>query len=334
MKHGAIDVHKQSSQVALEREDGIEEFDLPTDCAGFVEAFGRRRPMQILIESSTESEWVATLLESLGHRVIVADPNFSAMYATRSKGIKTNRRDARALLDACRSGVYRAVHRRRRSQRFLRQQILLRQALVRSRSRLVGGVRSLLRQEGLRIASGSVQSFVRRVRDRELPRRLRLLLTPVLMELESLNERIEQMEEHLFRRADRQRRIRRLCSVPGVGPISALAYAALIDDPQRFTSAESVRCYLGLVPREDSSADYQHRGSITKAGNSQMRWLLVQDAWGILRSRSSQAQPLQQWARAIAARRGSGKAVVALARKLAGVLWAMDLKQEDFHVIR
>jgi transposase len=142
------------------------------------------------------------------------------------------------------------------------------------------------------------------------------------------------MEKHLCRRANRSVRIRRLMSVPGVGPISALAYTALSDDPLRFGCAESVRCYLGLVPSEDSSADYQHRGRITRAGNSQVRWLLVQDGWSVLRGKTPAGRRLREWGRKIAARRGKGKAVVALARKLAGVLWSMDCHQKEFDMMR
>jgi len=335
MIYGAIDLHKQSSQFAICDENGsIEEFELPTERRALIDAFKRRKPTRLLLESSTESEWVALLLEDLGHEPIVADPNFSAMYATRGKGIKTNRRDARALLDACRSNMYRPAYRRRRGQRYLRQQILLRQSLVRSRTRLICGIRSILRQEGLRVDGRHAETFVSRVRERKLPRRMTLLLEPLLLHLDSLNQTVVQMEKHLCRRAKRSARIQRLMSTPGVGPISALAYTALIDDPQRFACAESVRCYLGLVPSEDSSSDYQHRGPITKAGNSQVRGLLVQDGWCLLRGKTPAGRRLREWGQKIAARRGKGKAVVAMARKLAGVLWAMDLNQKEFDMMR
>ena len=73
--------------------------------------FGTRAPMRILIESGPESEWVAQALEALGHEAVVADPNYAAMYGTRSRKIKTDRRDVAALAEACRTGVYRPAHR-------------------------------------------------------------------------------------------------------------------------------------------------------------------------------------------------------------------------------
>ena len=112
MDHIGIDVHKRESQICIETAEGeVVEKRIRTERERFVEVFGRRRPAKILIEAMTESEWVARCLEELGHEVIVADPNFAAMYATRSKRVKTDRRDARTLAEACRLGAYRRAHR-------------------------------------------------------------------------------------------------------------------------------------------------------------------------------------------------------------------------------
>ena len=107
MEHIGIDVHKNSCQVCILSEDGeLVERRIKTDRASFHALFEDRRPARILIESSTESEWVARCLEELGHEVIVADPNFAPMYATRSKKVKTDKRDARTLCEACRLGAF------------------------------------------------------------------------------------------------------------------------------------------------------------------------------------------------------------------------------------
>jgi transposase len=91
----------------------------------------------------------------------------------------------------------------------------------------------------------------------------------------------------------------------------------------RFASAHQVEAYLGLAPRERSSGEQQHRGAITKQGNPRVRWLLVEAAWRIRRSRHPAHAPLQAWAARIEARRGKRVAVVALARRLAGILFAL-----------
>jgi transposase len=112
MDHIGIDVHKKESQICILGEGGeLIEQRVRTTPGWFADVLGDRPRARILLEASTESEWVACCLERLGHEVIVADPNFAPMYATRSRKIKTDRRDARALAEACRLGAYRPAHR-------------------------------------------------------------------------------------------------------------------------------------------------------------------------------------------------------------------------------
>lgn len=105
--------------------------------------------------------------------------------------------------------------------------------------------------------------------------------------------------------------------------MTAVAFRAVLDDAGRFRGAHQVECYLGLVPRETSSGEKQHRGRITKSGNGRVRWLLVEAAWAIWRSRTAESAALRMWAQRIAVRRGKRVATVALARRLAGILFAM-----------
>jgi transposase len=105
--------------------------------------------------------------------------------------------------------------------------------------------------------------------------------------------------------------------------VTATAFVATIDDVQRFSHAHQLEADLGLVPRENSSGDTQRRGPITKAGSRRMRWLLIQAAVSILRRRPPEAEAFRIWALRIAARRGKPIAVVALARRLAGILYAL-----------
>lgn len=119
-------------------------------------------------------------------------------------------------------------------------------------------------------------------------------------------------------------------TVPGIGPVTATTFIAITDRVDRFGSARQLRAYMGLVPRETSSGERQQRGHITKAGNSRTRSLLVEAAWCCLRSKQANVVPLNQWAQVIANRRGKRIAAVALARKLAGILFAMWGDEKDF----
>jgi transposase len=105
--------------------------------------------------------------------------------------------------------------------------------------------------------------------------------------------------------------------------VTAAAFVAALDDVTRFRSAHHVAAYLGLVPRERSSGERQQRGAITKHGSSRVRWLPVEAAWRLRRSRHPAHAPLQAWAARIEARRGKRVAVVALARRLTGILYAL-----------
>ena len=108
--------------------------------------------MRILLETGTESEWVAQTLEAAGHEVIVADPNYAPMYGEMTRRVKTDRRDVAALAEANRRGWYRRTHRVSAAQRDTRQLLRSRRFLVQSRSGTVSLVRSLLRQSGYRLA--------------------------------------------------------------------------------------------------------------------------------------------------------------------------------------
>jgi transposase len=155
MDHIGIDVHKRESQICILAEGGeLIECRIRTEPERFAAVLGGRPRARIAIEASTDSEWVARCLETLGHEVIVADPNFAPMYATRTRKVKTDRRDARALADACMLGAYRRAHRLSDVQRHVRGRLLVRDALVRARTRYISVIRALLRQQGYRVPSG------------------------------------------------------------------------------------------------------------------------------------------------------------------------------------
>lgn len=331
MDHIGIDVHKTSSQVCILTGDGeLIERRIKTTRESFGQLLGARLPARILIEASTESEWVAQCLEGLGHEVVVADPNFAPMYATRDKKIKTDKRDARTLCEACRLGAYRPAHRTSERQRRVRAQISVREALVRTRSRYISLIGALCRREGLRLLTGSPEAFITRVEQAELPECLRAEIEPLLQVMRAVDEQIKQADRRLAEIVKEDQDVRRLCTAPGVGPVTAVTLAATLDSARRFSGAKQVRCYLGLVPREQSSGERQRRGKISKAGNKRARSLLVEAAWTIMRSQRTETEVLRAWAAKVASRRGKRIAAVALARRLAGILYAMWRDETEF----
>ncbi|MCA1628441.1 MAG: IS110 family transposase [Acidobacteria bacterium] len=328
-----FDLGKVASQICIITADGeLLEHRIKTEREQLTKLLGKRPQARILIEAGTESEWVARYLEELGHEVVVADPNFAPMYATRSRRVKTDKRDARTLAEACRLGAYRAAHRTSDKQRHIRAKLAVREALVRTRSRYISLIRALLRRDGLRVPSGDVTSFARRLQCLRLSAELREEVAPLLLLLESLNEQIKQADDQLAQLVKTDPVVKRLTSVPGVGAVTATCFVATLDDVSRFPDAKQARAYLGLVPAEYSSGERQLRGRINKSGPNRARYLLVEAALAILRRRSPQTASLHDWATRIKERRGMKIAVVALARKLAGILYAMWRDGTDFIV--
>jgi transposase len=245
------------------------------------------------------------------------------MYATRSRKVKTDRRDARALAEACLLGAYRPAHRLSDPQRHVRGRLGVRDALVQTRTRYISLIRALLRQQGYRVPSGSAEGFLQRVRALPLPGRLRSVVAPLLAVLCHLNRQLAYSDATIEHLAVQDPRVPRVRSVPNIGPVTAAAFIATVDDAHRFHHAHQLDAYLGLVPREYSSGETQRRGPITKAGHSHTRWLLVQAALSMLRRRPPAAAALWTWALRIAARGGTHVAIVALARRLTGILYAL-----------
>jgi transposase len=258
----------------------------------------------------------------------VADPNYAPMYGERRRTVKTDRRDVAALAEANRRGWYRPVHRVSAAQRACRQVLRSRRLLVEVRTAAISLVRSLLRQSGYRLASGAAEGVPERVRALAVPEALAATLAPLCRTLEALTTEIAGIEARLRRQAAADAVVQHLQTVPGVGPVVALTFRAFIDDIERFRGAAQVSAAVGLVPREHSSAERQHRGPITKAGPRELRSLLVQAAWACWRSRHSAT--LRAWVDRVAARRGKRVAVVALARRLSRILYAVWRDGVDF----
>ena len=277
MEYGAIDLHTRRSQIRIldEQEAVILDRRIDTTRAEFDRVFGGRPRMRILLESSTESEWVAQHLEALGHEVIVADPNFTAMYGHRSRRIKTDRRDVAALAEACQRGCYRVAHRRSALRRTVQAQLNIRRELTEARTRAISLTRALVRGGGFRIRSGSTDSFLTRVAALDLPLGMTDTLAPMRRVIELLNTELTKADETFATHVAEDGVVRRLTTLPGIGPITASAYVAALDDAGRFGGAGQVASYLGLVPREYSSGEQQRRGHVLRSAHPYVQALLV-----------------------------------------------------------
>src|SRR5262245_19675782 len=235
MEYGAIDLHKNESQIRIVTESA-EMIDrrVATTRDRFARMFWGRPRMRILIEASTESEWVAQHLEQLGHEVVVADPNYAPMYGHASRRIKTDRRDVAALAEACRQGTYHVAHRRSAQQHLVQCQLNVRQELTQARTRAISLARAMTRAPGLRIRRGSTETFLTRLTGLDLSPSLQDTLCPLRRLIEILDDELANADTRFQALVATDATVRRLTTLPGIGPITASAFVAALDTESRF----------------------------------------------------------------------------------------------------
>lgn len=301
----------------------IERSKIRTRRVTLEKALSRYPGSEVAIESCRDSGWVHEHLTSLGYKVIVVDTTRARALGIGRGRRKTDQRDAEVLARALVAKVAPPAHILSREARQLRDSLSARDQLVRTRSRLVTTLRGQFQSRGWETPSCRTEVFADRLRASSIPGVKDAGVQCLLRVLDQINEEIKVMDQQLQHLSDKHEAFDRLCSVPGVKLIAGLAFIAAVDEAQRFDNARQVEAYLGLVPSENTTGGKQRLGRITRCGNSMARRMLVQAAQALLLARSARTDPLVVWALQVAERRGKSKAVIALARRLVGVLWAI-----------
>jgi transposase len=323
MQHVAIDLGGKESQICVRdaNEKILEERKYATKKLG---AFLAKQPKsRVILETSSEAFAVADLARNAGHDVRVVPATLAPSLGVGARGIKTDRRDARVLREVSCRVELRSVHIPSEQARAWRTLCNSRDALVTSRTKLTNTVKSQLRCR-------LVLTYKRR--SAATPAQIRALWTELagsvpphvermLEVIEALDKQIHAADKEIRQLVKTSEVCLRLMTAPGVGPLTAMRFVATLDEVKRFATAHDVQAYLGLTPGENSSSTRTRRTHLTKAGSPQMRWLLVQAAWTA--QRCAPKDPMVCWTTQVAERRGKRIAAVALARKLAGILFAM-----------
>jgi transposase len=327
-----MDLGKKRSDVCVmaAADQVSERFKVTTTRESLSKMFARRPAAQIAVESCRSSSWVKEQLEQLGHTVVVIDTTRVRALGVGQGRRKNDQRDAEMLARALCSGVVPRAHVLSHEARRVRDVLHTRAQLVAQRTALVTMIRGQFEAQGIVVPTCDAAKFAATLgrTDAELVEGVHI--QAVLRVLASVNQELEVLTAELEALAARQEAYPRLCTVPGVKLIVALSFIAALDRADRFRDAHQVEAYLGLVPSEMSTGGRQRLGHITKAGNPRARVMLVQAAHVLLRARRHQDDPLVVWAHQLAARRGKRIAVVALARRLTGVLWAMWQDGTDY----
>lgn len=321
MQHVAIDLGSKESQVCVRSADGTILVEKKHPTRKLEELMQTWGPSRVVLETSSESFRIADAAKKAGHEVRVVQATLAKQLGIGERGIKTDLRDARKLSEvSCRIDLP-SVHIPSENARMLRSLMRSRELLITMRTRSINHVRGWLRTQLWTLRKGSTNTFPQRVRERAGQDGLPPHIEQMLAVLDTLNAQVLASDRQLRALVQSNELCRRLMTIPGVGPVTAVSFIAAIDDVKRFEHAYRLQSYLGLTPGEDSSSERERRTSITKAGSASVRRTLVQAAWVALR-RFPQ-HPMVRWATQIAERRGKFIAVVALARKLAGVMYAI-----------
>jgi transposase len=315
----------------------VAEESLATTVTEFEQYFKAIPRSRIALEVGTHSPWASSLLEELGHSVIIANPRKTGG-GKKKRHRKNDKLDARMLARQVKSDpnlLYPIQHRSESARQSL---VLLRarHAAVSARTKMICAVRGLVKSDGKRLPKCSAESF-HKVDRKIISEALREALEPLFEQIEHLTEQIKAYDKKVNRMGkEAYPETELLRQVDGVGPVVALAYILTLDNPGRFAKSRDVGPYLGLIPRQYDSGDSQPQMRITKTGDRMMRSLLVQSAQHIL-GKFGKDSDLRRHGLKIAARGGKNakkRATTAVARKLAVLLHSLWMTAEVYDPLR
>lgn len=330
-----IDVGDRYSHLCLlDTQSGevLEESRVPTNPTAFQRRFCGSERTRVAIEAGTHSPWISRLLEGCGYEVLVA--NARKLRLIYADGRKNDRLDAENLARLARLDprlLSPIEHRSEASQAHLAI-VRSREALVGARTKLVNHVRGAVKSFGARLPRCNAQSFHKKVRE-HVPEALAPALEPLLGTIGELTERIRGYDRELeVVSRELYPETALLRQVPGVGPITALSFVLVLEDPARFEASRSVGAYLGLAPSQDQSGESDPQKRISKRGDELLRKLLVQGAHYLLGPFANDSD-LRRHGEKIAGRGGKNakrRAVVAVARKLSVLLHRLWVTGETY----
>jgi transposase len=301
------------------------------------EFFASLAPSVIGMEACATAHHWARELSALGHEVRLVPPTYVKKYVRRNK---TDAADAQAICEAMRAPDMHFVPIKSTTQQSVLVLHRARELLVRQRTMTANALRGHLAEFGMIAPQGAagLETLLASVRDPALsglPEEARVALALLAEQWDALKDRIRALERRIVAWHNADDTSRRLATIPGVGPLSASALAASVGDAKVFKTGRHFAAWLGLTPREWSSGLRRRQGRITKRGDDYLRRLLVLGAHTVLRHnraagpKGDRRRP-DRWLAAVQARRGTGRAAVALANKRARIAWAIMARGEVY----
>ena len=287
--------------------------------------------VRVGLETGPTSTWLWTELKRLGLPVICIDARH-AKAVLKMQINKSDRNDAIGIARIMQTGWFKEVHVKDIDSHSVRALLASRALLVKIKRDLENHVRGLLKNLGLVIGRAKFNVFA--VRAEELiegrPELIAAIRTASSKPAMPSGSRSRELDRKVMRLARHDAQVRRFMTAPGVGPITALAFKATIDDPARFARSRSVGAYVGLTSRRHASGEVDWTGRISKCGDAMLRSYLFEAA-GVLLTRVPKWSAVKAWGVRLAKRNGLRKAKVAVARKLAVILHRMWIDGTEFN---
>jgi transposase len=286
------------------------------------------------MEACGTSHFWARQFQRLGHRVVLLPPSLVRPYRKRTK---TDKADAKALLEAYRDEEIHPVPIKSIHQQTLTQLHRARSKWIKGRTATINTLRGLLRELGVFIPVGAkkvvplVYAYIADA-ESDCPGALRPVFASMCQEIRNYEKSIAETERQLELLAKEIPIVAQLRTIPGIGLITATALVAFVGDPRRFKNGRRFASYLGITPREHSSGGKRRLGRISKQGDSYLRHLLIHCARSMMRAATTKKDPdrLRAWALQKAASRGPHKGAAAVANKLARTVWAVWTKNTPY----
>ena len=292
--------------------------------------FEKLAPTVIAIEACGASHHWARLLHSFGHTVKLIPPQLVKPYVKRGKN---DAADAEALCEAMSRPTMRFVPVKSPEQQAALMLTSVRDRLIRNRTQLANAIRGHAAEFGLTAAKGMAHlvPLLERIQaDESLPALARELFAAQAKEYEQLQAQIDEVDAQLMVRHRADECSQRLAKIPGIGPIGAMLLTMKTPAPELFRSGRQFAAWIGLTPRDHSTAGKVRLGVITRAGDEGLRSVLVVGATAVIQHarRHGKASP---WLAGLLKRKSPKLAAVALANKMARIAWAVMTRKEVYH---
>jgi transposase len=332
MVHVGVDLDKHNSQIAVLTDDGEIVQQRLANEATLLEKFFAQLPRQtpVAIEASGTWWWLVDLLEQLGHRPVLSNPKQTKAIA--AARLKNDRVDAERLALLLRGDLLPTVWIPPAALREARELVRHRIQLVWLRGVIRNRLQAMLARRNLQPTSGKswlTQRGQRELQQLPLPEAPSRIREDCAALLPTRDAQIRRLDVDLVTRWGQDPRVQRLMTIPGIGPFIAIVLVLELGDIHRFATAKRVASYVGLTPRVRGSAGRVRAGHITKEGNRLLRWVLVLAATQAVR----RPGPLRAWFHAVKKRRGKKVARVALARRLAEIVFHVWQQECDYFTV-